>query len=211
MAASLAHEIRNPLGAMKGLTQLVQEDLPADHMAQEQLRTVVSEAERLERLVTDLLEFAHSKEPQISEFNLTDLISDICRLLEQKVKASRINLHSPADANPLQIRSDPAGLRQVLLNVIINAIDATPAGGAVRLAIHTNEIHKTIVVLVDDSGAGLQNNPSELFQPFVTTKARGTGLGLAISKKIMEKLGGGLNLENLPGGGARCSITIPIS
>jgi signal transduction histidine kinase len=210
MAASLAHEIRNPLGAMKGLTQLVQEDLPSDHTAQEQLRTVVSEAERLERLIADLLDFAHAKEPQISEFNLMDLLSDIRHLLQFKLNSSQIILQAPDNADPLQIRSDPAGIRQVLLNVLINAMDATPAHGTVRLTVQHIENDKSVVIMVDDSGAGLQNNPSELFQPFVTTKARGTGLGLAISKQIMEKLGGSLNLENLPHGGARCSIKFPM-
>ena len=115
------------------------------------------------------------------------------------------------DPNPFNLRSDPAGLRQVLLNVLINAIDATPANGVVVLTAMREEDHKSIVIRVDDSGTGLgQKNPDELFQPFVTTKDRGTGLGLAVSKQIVESLGGSLNLENLPQGGARCSIMLPM-
>jgi signal transduction histidine kinase len=212
MAASLAHEIRNPLGAMKGLTQLAQEDLPKDHIAQPQLQTVVSEAERLERLVADLLDFAHSKEPQISEFDLMNLLSDIKNMLQSKLESSKISLQISAAVNPLNLQSDPAGLRQVLLNVLMNAIDATPANGAVAMTTMLDENHKSIIIQVDDSGTGLgQNDPAELFQPFVTTKARGTGLGLAVSKQIVEKLGGSLKLENLRQGGARCSIELPMS
>ena len=211
MAASLAHEIRNPLGAMKGLTQLAQEDLPPDHAAQTQLRTVVSEAERLEKLVTDLLDFARAKEPQISEFDLMDLLSNIKTMLQSRLDASKVALQFSMDPNPFNLRSDPAGLRQVLLNVLINAIDATPANGAVVLTATREEEHKSIVIRIDDSGTGLgQKNPDELFQPFVTTKVRGTGLGLAVSKQIVESLGGSLNLENLPQGGARCSIMLPM-
>jgi len=211
MAASLAHEIRNPLGAIKGLTQLAQEDLPSDHTTQVQLRTVVSEAERLERLITDLLDFARAKEPQISQFELSELLSNLKSMLEPRLQGSKVALHLPSNMAPTPVRSDPAGVRQILLNVLMNAIDATPEGGAVELAATRNESEKSIVIQVDDSGKGLgQNNPDELFQPFVTTKARGTGLGLAISRQIAEKLGGSLNLENLPEGGARCSITLPI-
>lgn len=211
MAASLAHEIRNPLGAIKGLTQLAQEDLPSDHNTQAQLRTVVSEAERLERLVTDLLDFARAKEPEISQFELSELLSNLKSMLESKLQSSKVTLYLPSDMGPLPLRSDPAGLRQILLNVLINAIDATPEGGAVQLTALREDRNKSIVIHVDDSGKGVgQNNPDELFEPFVTTKTRGTGLGLAISRQIAERLGGSLNLGNLPGGGARCSITLPI-
>jgi signal transduction histidine kinase len=211
MAASLAHEIRNPLGAIKGLTQLAQEDLPPDHTIQPQLRTVVSETERLERLVTDLLDFARAKEPQISQFELSEVLANLKTMLESRLESSKVALHLSANMAPMQIHSDPAGLRQILLNVLMNAIDATPERGVVELTAARDESNKSIVIRVDDSGKGLgKNNPDELFQPFVTTKVRGTGLGLAISKQIAEKLGGSLTLESLPEGGARCSITLPI-
>jgi signal transduction histidine kinase len=211
MAASLAHEIRNPLGAMKGLTQLAQEDLPPDHTAQPQLRTVVSEAQRLEGLVTDLLDFARAKEPQISQFDLVDLLSNINTMLESRLESSKVALRLSTDTRPFILQSDAAGLRQILLNVLMNAIEATPENGAVVLTASHDESHKSIVIQVDDSGKGLvQTDPENLYRPFVTTKARGTGLGLTISKQIVERLHGTLNLENLPGGGARCSITLPI-
>jgi signal transduction histidine kinase len=211
MAASLAHEIRNPLGAMKGLTQLAQEELPPDHIAQPQLKTVVSEAERLEKLVTDLLDFARTKEPQISEFVLEALISDIKSMLDSRLEAAKVAIRISANSNSLILRSDPAGLRQVLLNVLINAIEATPQGKTVTLTTMLDESHKSMVIRIDDSGKGLgDRNPDELVQPFFTTKIQGTGLGLAISKQIIESLGGSLNLENLSGGGARCSIKLPL-
>lgn len=211
MAASLAHEIRNPLGAMKGLTQLAQEELPPDHASQTQLRTVVSEAERLEKLVTDLLDFARAREPQFNEFNFTELATDVQTMLQSKLNKSKAELRLSINPDPFNIRSDPAGLRQVLLNILINAIDATPAEGVVALTALHDKDHKSIVIRVDDSGEGFGGkDPEELFQPFVTTKVRGTGLGLAVTKQIVESLGGRLHLEDLPQGGARCSITLPI-
>jgi signal transduction histidine kinase len=211
MAASLAHEIRNPLGAMKGLTQLAQEELPSDHIAQPQLQTVVNEAERLEKLVTDLLDFAHAKEPKISEFDLAELLADIKAMMQSRAEASKAALQLAVNPIPFSLRSDPAGLRQVLLNVLINAIDATPANGVIALTAMLKKDQKLVLIRIDDSGEGFGlKNPEELLQPFVTTKARGTGLGLAVSKQIIESLGGNLNLENLPQGGARCSIVLPM-
>jgi signal transduction histidine kinase len=210
MAASLAHEIRNPLGAMKGLTQLAQEELPSDHTAQTQLRTVVSEAERLEKLVTDLLDFARAKEPQISTCNVSELFSNIQAMLQSKLDAAQASVRFSADPDPFYLKTDPAGLRQVLLNVLMNAIEATPANGVIQVSARRSEDAKTAVIRIDDPGKGLgQKDPKELFEPFVTTKARGTGLGLAISRQVAESLGGTLNLENLPQGGARCSILLP--
>jgi signal transduction histidine kinase len=210
MAASLAHEIRNPLGSMKGLTQLAQEDLPPNHPAQPKLQTVVSEAERLEGLVTDLLDFAHAKEPQVGELDLAALLSGLKTMLEPRAESSGVQLQVSTDAAPFLIRSDAAGLRQVVLNVLMNALDATPEKGTVKVIARYGDAQKSAIIQVDDSGQGLgPGNPEELFQPFVTTKARGTGLGLAISKQITERLGGTLTLENLPETGTRCSITLP--
>jgi signal transduction histidine kinase len=211
MAASLAHEIRNPLGAVKGLTQLAQEDLPPDNVAQERLRTVVSEAERLERLVSDLLDFARPKDVQISDFDLVDSLANVETMLQSRLVASDVSLKLPAAPGSLKIHSDPAGLRQVLINVIINAVEASPPGGVVVMQIIRDERNRSIVIQIDDEGTGLgDRNPEELFQPFITTKARGTGLGLAISRRIMDSLGGSIQLGNDPQGGARCSIQLPL-
>ena len=151
MAASLAHEIRNPLGAMKGLTQLAKEDLPPEHGAQEQLSTVVSEAERLEQLVTDLLDFARPKKPQISEFDMMNLLSDIKVMLQSKMESANVAIQFSIDAGPLRIQSDPRGLRQVLLNVLINAVDASPPGSEVILRIIRGENNRSIIIHVDDA------------------------------------------------------------
>ena len=210
MAAALAHEIRNPLGAMKGMTQLAQEELPADHSTQSRLKTVVSEAERLEALVTGLLDFARPGEPQLSEFDAMDLISGLRTMLQTKLAGSGVDLQIPDIPVPMLLRSDPAGVRQVLLNVCINAIDASPPGSAVVLRIIRSEDNGFIAFQVDDAGQGFGcRNPEEFFVPFVTTKARGTGLGLAISRQIVEKLGGTIRLENNPRGGARCTVRLP--
>ena len=211
MAASLAHEIRNPLGAMKGLTQLAQEDLAPDDAAQARLRTVVSEAERLEQLVADLLDFARRKEPQISEFDLAQLLSETTAMIKPRMEDTGTTLNISAIPGPWMIRSDPAMLRQVLLNVLLNAMDATPKGDSIIVSAHRDQAAGFLNILINDSGPGLgDRDPEELFEPFVTTKVRGTGLGLAVSRQIVESLGGSLTLENSPAGGARCILRLPI-
>jgi signal transduction histidine kinase len=208
MSASLAHEIRNPLGAMKGLTQLAQEDLEPGHPAQERLRTVVAEAERLERLVSDLLDFARPREPEIREFDLVPLLGDLRVLLQPKLAAAGITLDLPTASNPITLRSDPAGMRQVLLNVLLNALEASPPGGAIGVTLA--RAGGFLEIRVDDAGSGFGGrDPEELMRPFVTGKTRGTGLGLAVSRQIMERLGGALTLGPNPGGGARCTLRLP--
>ncbi len=211
MAATLAHEIRNPLGAMKGLTQLAQEDLPGDHKTQSLMRTVVREAERLEGLVTDLLSFARPKEPQISSFDLSVLLSDIRTGLQPKLNENHVIIEIEPPAGNLVIDSDESGLRQILLNALLNAMDTMPAGGTIKVRARREDKARRLVVEIDDSGPGLAGRDSEeLFQPFTTTKAKGTGLGLPISRQIAQRLGGTLDLTNRPEGGARCTLTLPI-
>ncbi len=210
MAASLAHEIRNPLGAMKGLTQLAQEELPPDHHSQQSLRTVVSEAERLERLVSDLLDFARTKDPQIAEFDAKEVLGEVRTMLQSKLAESELTLEVMIEAPRLPIRSDPGGFRQVLLNTLINAADATPKGGRIEVQASLDAASKSLLVRISDGGSGLGGrDPDDLFKPFVTTKTRGTGLGLAISRQIVERIGGSIALEDGVAGGAVCSIRIP--
>ncbi len=211
MAATLAHEIRNPLGAMKGLTQLVQEDLPGDHKTQSLMNTVVGEAERLEQLVTDLLTFARPRDPQISRFDFTRLLADLKAVLQLKLETARVDLGMDAEPAELMVDSDESGLRQVLLNVLLNAVDSTPADGRITIRARRDDKSHMLIAEIEDSGSGLGGrDPEELFQPFATTKTKGTGLGLPISRQIVERLGGTIDLADRPDGGARCTIRLPL-
>lgn len=211
MAATLAHEIRNPLGAMKGLTQLAQEDLPGEHKTQSLMSTVVREAERLEQLVTDLLTFARPKDPQITRFDYAKLLQEVAGGLQPKLDAAGVTIRIAPGPETLVIDSDENGLRQILLNVLLNAVDVTPPGGAVQVRMQRDEKARNLVTEVDDAGPGLGGrDPEELFQPFTTTKVKGTGLGLSISRQIADRLGGTLVLSERPGGGARCTLNLPL-
>jgi signal transduction histidine kinase len=209
MSASLAHEIRNPLGAMKGLTQLVQEELPKEHNSQSLMKTIVTEAERLEALVSNLLSFARPRRPTLGDFDYAELLADVKAMLDadlqERDKKLQVNVEKP-----MQVRSDKDGLRQVLFNLLLNAVDVTPDGGSVVLSARLDDRLKNVLTDIDDQGPGLGNrDPEELFEPFFTTKTKGTGLGLAISRQIINNLGGTIRLKNLPDGGMRCSIIVP--
>ncbi len=211
MAASLAHEIRNPLGAMKGLTQLVQEDLPGDHPTQASIKTVIGEAERLERLVNNLLDFARPRQGKTASFDFMNLVSEVAAIVKPRLDEAQVRLNLPAGTGFMMIQSDEDGLRQILLNTMLNALEVTPAQGIIEVKVRLAKKARDLVVEIDDSGAGLGDaDPEELFQPFVTTKVRGTGLGLAISRQIAEGMGGSLSLENLAQGGARCTLRVPL-
>jgi signal transduction histidine kinase len=211
MATTLAHEIRNPLGAMKGLTQVVQEELPKDHNAQALMQTVVSEAERLEQLVIDLLTFARPRDSVINRFNVRELIADVSAMLQAKLVDAAVTVKVVTGADSLLVQSDENGLRQVLLNVLLNAIEASPPGGVVTVAARRDAGGQQVVIDIDDNGAGLgDRDPEEFFQPFMTTKVKGTGLGLPISRQIVERVGGKMTLANRPEGSARCTIRLPV-
>ena len=209
MGATLAHEIRNPLGAMKGLTQVVQEELPSDHNAQKSLTTIVRETERLEHLVSDLLRYSKPKTIKIEKIDLNKLCNEIENVVQLKLQETQSSILFSHKESKTSIYSDKNGLRQVLLNVIVNAIEATPTGKSTQVNTMVNE-KKEFVIEVIDEGQGLDTKtPEEFFEPFMTTKLQGTGLGLSISRKIVDNLGGTIQLRNNHDVGTTCIIKIP--
>jgi C4-dicarboxylate-specific signal transduction histidine kinase len=132
-------------------------------------------------------------------------------VLQPKLEAARTKVDIAYSSDGLVIHSDESGLRQILLNVLLNAMESTPPEGAITVQVRCDEKARMLIVEVDDSGPGLGNrDPEDLFQPFATTKTTGTGLGLPISRQITERLGGSLQLANRPEGGARCTLSLPL-
>ncbi|UCF37798.1 MAG: HAMP domain-containing histidine kinase [Acidobacteriota bacterium] len=213
MSATLAHEIRNPLGAMKGLTQVVQEELTKDHATQTMMRTVVGEAERLEKLVSDLLDFARPKELKLTQVNLRELIQSVAELLEAQAEAGGIELRTEISAPETVIESDEGALKQVLYNLILNGIEASGEGEknnrSIEISLRGGGKTGEIELSVCDRGPGIgEEDPEELFQPFRTTKMTGSGLGLPVSRQLVERLGGTIQLSNRSGGGACCKVKL---
>jgi signal transduction histidine kinase len=205
MAAVLAHEIRTPLAVLKGHAQLLLEG--ADPALVERLGPVVSQAARLERLVNALLDFARPRPLRPAPASLAAVVDQACDLvapdaLERSVAVIR-------DAAPLTVQADADQLLQVLVNLLLNAIQASPAGSPITVRV-TGRGRQAQVDVVD-SGPGVPPElGDDIFKPFVTTRAKGNGLGLAIARRIAEAHGGTLVASREPGRGARFVLTLPV-
>ena len=208
MAAVLAHEIRNPLGAIRGHAQLLQPRLADDERAGRSLATVVDETARLSRLVDGLLRYARPRPPEPHDVEMGALVERVLALSEPLAEETGVTLRRAQSGPGPSVRCDPDQVEQVLLNLVRNGIQAQPDGGQVLVAIERAGGAATL--RVEDAGAGIPEADRErVFGPFVTTKAAGSGLGLAIARQIAEAHGGSLTAEASALGGAALVLTLP--
>lgn len=215
MAAGLAHEIRNPLGAIKGAVQVVEPNLQgADPITREFLGVIVEEVERLNRVVTQFLTYSRPFSGEMGQVRLGDVVAATLRLLPEDHRA-RVTVTVPAQLPA--VRGDAEALRQVLLNLLRNAFDAiAEKGGAGRvfltLALRRHGLGSgdAVTLTVRDNGPGFAPGAiGNLFVPFHTTKAAGTGLGLPISQRIVENHRGLIEVTAPEGGGAQFTVVLP--
>ncbi len=202
VAAGVAHEINNPLGVILGYVKLLRRK--AEGQLAEDLAVIEEEATRCQAIVDGMRELSRQaplvREPVALGALAAEVVERVRAALGSNV---RIRVEGEARAE-----GDPAQLRQVLANLVRNAIEAAGPGGEV--AVETSSPNGAAVLTVRDSGAGLSDESrARLFEPFFTTKATGTGLGLALSQSIARAHGGSIAAENAPGGGARFTLTLP--
>lgn len=239
MAAGLAHEIRNPLGAIKGAVQVVQPNLgEADELTREFLGVIVEEVERLNRVVTQFLSYSRPFSGEMEELDLIEVVLATVRLLPAtRLERVRLDFGNFAEQKPGEIpasegssakltlelhapcvRGDPEAMRQVLHNLVLNALDATeelqPPGTVwIELEHRVRGLPDAdaVAITVRDNGPGLSTaTMSNLFVPFHTTKSGGTGLGLPISQRIVENHRGMIEVSNNPDGGASFTVLLPV-
>lgn len=211
LSAGLAHEIRNPLASIKGAAELVGDNYPDDHPKRKLLDTMVSEANRLNGVLSRFLAFARPEPISGRDFDPIVELDSVVTLLATRIQESgaAVDLQKQASALPL-LSGDPEQFRQVMLNIILNALEAAGDGAKINIRIEEQPANGEIAIHIDDNGPGFSGEAVEnLFTPFFTTKEGGTGLGLAISHRIVESHGGKLDVTNLPDGGARVSIRLP--
>ena len=210
MAATVAHEVKNPLSAIKSIAQVMREDESLDEVHARDLNIIVGETDRLSQTVTQMLTFASREPPAAAPAPAGDVVRKVVELLRADAGECEIKIEIDASANIELDGAKTAAVRDALSNLILNALQASPADSVVKIQCAADD--KEIVFAVTDSGAGISNGLRErIWEPFFTTKQRGTGLGLAIVRKRMEEVGGSAQLASARNGeGARFELRVPV-
>ena len=209
LAAGIAHEIGNPLTAVVGLVDLARDEAMEHSERDELLARTTRETERIQRIIRDLLDFARPVEALDDEVSLEAVIEDAVRLVAPQKDTSGVRIERRIESVP-GVRGSEDRLKQVVLNLLLNAIDAVDGEGEVILELAESD--GRVILAVSDDGPGIAAEVRDhLFEPFVTTKAvgRGTGLGLAVCHTIVERAGGTLSAGPASSGGARFEVSLP--
>jgi len=210
MTAGIAHEIRNPLGIIRGAGQHLQRVLDRAGIADEVATFIPEEVDRLDRILSGYLALGTDRAAEPEIFDVGVWVERSLRLAADDLATAGLTLDAPAPEPGMRVRGDPRRLQQVVLNLVLNARDASPSGTA--LTVTAARAGDRAVVRVRDRGAGLRGrDPETLFEPFRTDKEKGSGLGLAISRRIVEDMQGRLELRDDPSGtGAVAVIELPL-
>jgi len=209
LAAGLAHELRNPLGSVAGAAGILQRNAHLEPQHQECLEIIQKESQRLNRLLTEFLDFARPRPPKYQAIEVDSLLNSVIRLAAHGVGRDAITLRKDVAPRLPQVEGDPELLKQMLLNLIINAVQATAAGGEVVVSA-TNQKGR-ILIRVRDHGCGIAPEcRDKIFDPFFTTKEGGTGLGLPVAHQIVEQHGGILTAEANSDSGMTFSALLPL-
>jgi hypothetical protein len=207
IAAGLAHEIKNPIAGMKGALEIIHQK--TDGTDKQVFREILSQIERIDHIVQDLLSYAKPKELNIRLVSLKDCVENVIRLARMQVKNKDIQFLVSEPESGIRARVDTDKIQEVLLNLILNSISAIDRKGTIRLTLCT-ENKKDLKITVADDGKGIKKEQiSQIFQPFFTTKSDGTGLGLSICKKTITAHSGTIEVESEEGKGTTFSIVLP--
>lgn len=212
MAAGIAHEIRNPLGIIRAISEELEEDLKGDDESQELARDITAEVERLNSMVSQFLTFARpgSAGAEAEAFDLALVLSDMADLVRKGIENEHVLLECELDGTPSALRMDEKSIRQVLLNVLLNAREAVGDEGLI--SVRLDRAGQFARIRVMDNGSGIDpKQANHVFDPFFTTKPSGTGLGLSISRNIVVRYGGEIRLVSGIGRGTTVTIMLPLS
>jgi two-component system sensor histidine kinase AtoS len=210
LAASIAHELRNPLSSIKGAAQYLRNEYDDHAAVREFLDIIIDEVNVLNGITTEFLDYARPTRLNLSESDVNDLLFRTLQFMQLEIDKQNVNVTEEMSYNVPLITADARQLEQVFRNLFLNAIQAMPEGG--NLTISTSPVREGVKVVIADSGVGIpEDKMGQIFVPFFTTKTKGTGLGLAIVEKIIVNHGGKINVASHPGLGTTFEIILPIS
>ena len=211
LAAGVAHEIRNPLSSIKGFATYFGErykDIPED---KDTARIMVNEVERLNRVISQLLEFARPLDIKKKAVDIKKIIKHSAKMIERDAaeKNIQVQVEIPLDIPDISIDSDR--INQVFLNLFLNSIEAMDSGGELSVTVNYDARTEIMKITVGDTGKGIDTDElGNIFDPYFTTKQSGTGLGLAIVHRIIESHNGEIRVESTPGKGTSVIIALPV-
>ncbi len=212
LAAGIAHEVRNPLSSIRGFAQFLKRVLKDRPKEGEYADLMVKEVDRINNVVTNLLSFARPLQPEPTPTDIREFLGHTLRLVEEDARTRKIDirLDLPTDQDLQEVKIDGNQMTQVMLNLVLNALQAVGAGGRVRLAARIEG--GFLELCVEDDGPGIPpERVKRIFDPFFTTKEKGTGLGLAIAQMIVENQGGEIHVSSpVPGKTRGCRITVVV-
>jgi two-component system, NtrC family, sensor kinase len=212
LSAGVAHEINNPLTTILTTAMLLQEDLDPDDPSYHELGTIAKETLRCRKIVTSLLDFARQTKPMKKESEVNNLIQESVALTRKQAAFKDVNLTQQLSDNLPSIFLDRGQIQQSIINLVLNAIEATDPGGSITVTSRFEKRKKNIEITVSDTGEGISaEDLDKIFDPFFTTKQKGTGLGLAITLGIIEQHGGTIEVASKRGKGSTFKIKLPIN
>ena len=212
LSAGVAHEINNPLTTILTTAILLQEDMAKDDPIYPELETIAKETLRCRKIVKSLLDFARQSPPSKNLHDINDIVGESFLLTKKQAAFNNVELELKLAENLPYIYIDKDQIQQAVINLTLNAIEATHSGGKVILETRDKSAQERIEVSVWDSGIGIvSENLSKIFDPFFTTKANGTGLGLAITHGTIEQHGGSIEARSTVGKGTEFIVRLPIS
>jgi len=210
LAAGVAHEIRNPLSSIKGIASYFKSKFDEDSDDKEAAGVMIQEVDRLNRVISELLEFARPTQLKLKSTNVNDLLEHSVRLIQQEATTKGITIKLNLSQQQLAAEIDSDRFSQCLLNLYLNALQAMDNGG--RLTIKNSITEESLIKIeIKDTGPGIKSEDlNKIFNPYFTTKTKGTGLGLAIVHKIIEAHRGEIKIRSVSGQGTAFTIVIPI-
>jgi len=210
LATGLAHEIRNPLAGIAGVIEIVGRDLPPGSAARSVIKDAKEEAMQINRILTELLETARPKPPQFQVKDIAGTAEHAVMFARQQAITKRIMIELNHDEKIPPVDHDPNQINQVLLNLLLNAIQAMEKPGAIHVSLRQD--HESALITVADEGKGISpENLDNIFRPFFTTKGHGTGLGLSLARRIVEAHGGSIRVRSQVGKGTQFEVRLPIA